>query len=83
MIQFDSYIHSDLVADQVVFGWDVAVLDAGHCLIMANRPPNGDINLRAKSGFVGNERFGKLLAFALRQPVAAKYAPLEVYSLCK
>jgi hypothetical protein len=84
LIHFVQHAHSRLFSDQVVIGWDIAILDTGPCLIEANNKAlDLDIVQRAKSGPVGNNRFGKLLAFNLRRTVVAKYAPLKVHSLCK
>ncbi|SFM20616.1 sugar-transfer associated ATP-grasp domain-containing protein [Nitrosomonas communis] len=83
LIRFVQDAHGRLFSDQVVIGWDVAILDTGLCLIEANKAPDLDIIQRTRDGPVGNERLGKLLAFNLRQTIEAKYAPLEVNSLCK
>lgn len=83
LIRFVQDAHGRLFSDQVVIGWDVAILDTGPCLIEANKAPDLDIIQRTRNGPVGNERLGKLLAFNLRRTIEAKYAPLEVNSLCK
>ncbi|SDY82285.1 sugar-transfer associated ATP-grasp domain-containing protein [Nitrosomonas sp. Nm58] len=83
LIHFVQHVHSRLFSDQVVIGWDIAILVTGPCLIKTNKAPDLDIVQRAKSGPVGNDRLGKLLAFNLRRTVIAKYVPLEVHSLCK
>ncbi len=59
--------HSCLFSDQVVIGWDVAILDNGPCMIEANKAPDLDIIQRIKGRPLGNERLGKLLAFNLRR----------------
>ncbi len=78
LIRFVQDAHGRLFSDQVIIGWDVAILDTGPCLIEANKAPDLDIIQRTRRGPVGNERLGKLLAFNLRRTVEAKYAPLEV-----
>lgn len=83
LIHFVQHAHSRLFSDQVVIGWDIAILDTGPCLIEANRAPDLDIIQRTKGGPIGNERLGRLLAFNLRRTVVTKYTSLEVNSLCK
>jgi hypothetical protein len=61
-------------SDQVVIGWDVALLDTGPCMMEANKAPDLDIIQRAGGSPVGNKRLGELLAFNLRQTVEVKYA---------
>jgi len=83
MINFVQNAHSRLFPDQVVIGWDVALLESGLCLIEANKAPDLDIIQRVKGGPVGNERLGRLLEFNLRRTVVAKYASPGMHPLCK
>lgn len=48
--------------DQIVVGWDVAVLEYGPRLIEGNKSPDLDIVQRTGKGPIGNSRFGVLLA---------------------
>ena len=73
MIDFVQNAHVRLFSDQVVIGWDVALLDNGPCLIEANKAPDLDIIQRVQKGPLGNERLGKLLAFNLHRTVKTKY----------
>ncbi|WP_416362370.1 sugar-transfer associated ATP-grasp domain-containing protein [Nitrosomonas sp.] len=73
MIDFVQDAHNRLFPDQVVIGWDVAILENGPCLIEANKAPDLDIIQRAQKGPLGNERLGELLAFNLKRTVEAKY----------
>lgn len=74
LINFVQHAHNCLFPDQVVIGWDVAILENGPCLIEANKAPDLDIIQRTREGPIGNERLGKLLAFNLKQTVVAKHA---------
>lgn len=74
MIDFVQDAHNRLFPDQVVIGWDVALLENGPCLIEANKAPDLDIIQRAQKGPLGNERLGKLLAFNLQRTIETKYA---------
>lgn len=58
--------HGSAFSDQVVIGWDVALLDSGPCMIAINKAPDMDMIQRIGGAAVGNERLGKLLAFNLR-----------------
>ena len=44
------YAHGSAFSDQVVIGWDVALLDSGPCLIEINKAPDLDIIQRIGSG---------------------------------
>lgn len=61
-------------SDQVVIGWDIALLPGGPCVVEANKAPDLDIIQRAGDGPIGNQRLGQLLAFNLHLAVEAKYA---------
>jgi hypothetical protein len=74
MIDFVQDAHVRLFPDQVVIGWDVAILENGPCLIEANKAPDLDIIQRAQKGPLGNERLGELLAFNLQRTIATQYA---------
>jgi len=74
LIDLVRYAHGSAFPDQVVIGWDVALLDSGPCMIALNKAPDFDMIQRIGSGPVGNERLGRLLAFNLRRTVQAKHA---------
>ena len=74
MVDFVQDAHNRLFPDQVVIGWDVAILENGPCLIEANKAPDLDIIQRAQKGPLGNERLGELLAFNLQRTIATQYA---------
>ena len=74
LIDLVRYAHGSAFSDQVVIGWDVALLDSGPCMIAINKAPDLDMIQRIGSGPVGNERLGRLLAFNLRRTVQAKHA---------
>ncbi|SEK39531.1 Sugar-transfer associated ATP-grasp [Nitrosovibrio tenuis] len=76
LIDLVRYAHGSAFSDQVVIGWDVALLDSGPCMIAINKAPDFDMIQRIGSGPVGNERLGKLLAFNLRRTVEAKHRSL-------
>ncbi|MEP7151832.1 MAG: sugar-transfer associated ATP-grasp domain-containing protein [Nitrospira sp.] len=69
--------HGCLFSDQVVLGWDVALLDNGPCMIEANKAPDLDIIQRIKGCPLGNERLGKILAFNLMRTVEVKEARVK------
>ncbi len=73
LINLAQYAHGIAFSDQVVIGWDIALLDSGPCLIEVNKAPDLDIIQRIGSGPVGNERLGRLLAFNLKRTVETKY----------
>jgi hypothetical protein len=54
-------------ADQVIVGWDVAVLDSGPQLIEGNKGPDLDIIQRTSREPIGNSRVGTLLVHHLRR----------------
>jgi hypothetical protein len=66
--------HQLAFSDQVVFGWDIALLPDGPCVVEANKAPDLDIIQRVGDGPIGNQRLGQLLALNLRRAVEAKYA---------
>ena len=74
LINFVQNAHTCLFSDQVVIGWDVALLENGPCMIEANKAPDLDIIQRIKGRPLGNERLGMLLAFNLKRTVERKYA---------
>ncbi|MEO6562265.1 MAG: sugar-transfer associated ATP-grasp domain-containing protein, partial [Nitrosospira sp.] len=74
VIDLVQYAHGSAFSDQVLIGWDVAILDSGPCMIEVNKAPDLDIIQRIGNGPVGNERLGKLLAFNLTRTVETKYA---------
>jgi hypothetical protein len=74
-------------ADQVVVGWDVALLQGGPQLIEGNKGPDLDIVQRTSRAPVGNSRLGALVAYHLRRalgeaqtPVVSSAAPLDTAS---
>ena len=72
LIDLVQYAHGSAFPDQVLIGWDVALLDNGPCLIQINKAPDLDMIQRIGRGPVGNERLGKLLAFNLKRTIEAK-----------
>lgn len=56
--------------DQIVVGWDVAVLEFGPRLIEGNKSPDLDIIQRTHGEPIGNSRFGVLLAHHLQRALA-------------
>lgn len=53
--------------DQIVVGWDVAVLESGPSMIEGNKGPDLDIIQRTASAPIGNSRLGVLLAHHLHR----------------
>jgi hypothetical protein len=54
-------------ADQIVVGWDVAVLESGPRMIEGNKGPDLDIIQRTAGAPIGNSRLGVLLAHHFRR----------------
>lgn len=52
--------------DQIIVGWDVAILEGGPRLIEGNKSPDLDIVQRTGKAPVGNSRLGVLLAHHVR-----------------
>ena len=73
LIDLVRYAHGSAFSDQVVIGWDVALLDSGPCIVEINKAPDLDMIQRIGSGPVGNERLGKLLAFNLKRTVETRH----------
>jgi hypothetical protein len=73
LIELVRYAHGSAFPDQVLIGWDVALLDSGPCMVAINKAPDFDMLQRIGRRPVGNERLGKLLAFNLRRTVEAKH----------
>lgn len=73
LVDLVQYAHARAFSDQVVIGWDVALLNSGPCIMEANKAPDLDIIQRVGGGPVGEQRLGKLLAFNLRRTVETKY----------
>jgi len=65
--------HATAFSDQVVIGWDIAILDDGPRLIEGNKGPDLDLVQRSHGGPLGNTRFGQLLAYNLQRSLAVKH----------
>ena len=63
--------HATAFADQVVIGWDVAILDDGPRLVEGNKGPDLDLVQRSHGEPLGNTRFGELLAYNLQRSLKA------------
>jgi hypothetical protein len=72
LIDLVRYAHGSAFPDQVVIGWDVALLDSGPCMVAINKAPDLDMIQRIGRAGVGNQRLGKLLAFNLKRAVETK-----------
>jgi hypothetical protein len=59
--------HTLAFADQVVVGWDVALVSDGPLLIEGNKGPDVDLIQRSHGVPLGDGRLGELLAFNLRR----------------
>jgi hypothetical protein len=59
--------HTLAFADQVVIGWDVALVGDGPLLIEGNKGPDVDLIQRSHGAPLGDGRLGELLAFNLRR----------------
>jgi hypothetical protein len=59
--------HTLAFADQVVIGWDVALVSDGPLLIEGNKGPDVDLIQRSHGVPLGDARLGELLAFNLRR----------------
>jgi hypothetical protein len=65
--------HATVFSDQVVIGWDVAILDDGARLVEGNKGPDLDLVQRSHAAPLGNARLGELLSYNLLRSLAAKY----------
>jgi len=78
LVELVQRAHASAFSDQVVIGWDVALLDSGPCVIEANKAPDLDIIQRAGGAPIGNERLGKLLTFNLKRTLEARHIKLPI-----
>jgi Sugar-transfer associated ATP-grasp len=56
----------DAFADRHIIGWDMAILEDGPAIVEANGGPDTDMHQRVSREPLGNQRFGELMAFHLR-----------------
>jgi hypothetical protein len=66
--------HDLAFADEIVVGWDIALLPDGPHLIEGNKGPCVDLLQRPHQEPLGNARLGQLLAFNLKRALEAKHA---------
>jgi hypothetical protein len=62
----------DVLSDQIIVGWDIALLAAGPALVEGNKNPGVDLMQRLYQEPFGTSRVGELLAFHLRRAVATR-----------
>jgi hypothetical protein len=74
LVDLVRYARGSAFSDQVVIGWDVALLDSGPRMIALNKAPDLDTIQRIGGRPVGNERPGRLLASNLRRTVEAEHS---------
>jgi len=70
--------HATAFSDQVVIGWDVAILDDGPRLVEGNKGPDLDLVQRSHAAPLGNARLGELMAYNLLRGLAAKYGESDL-----
>jgi len=65
--------HAAAFSDQVVIGWDIAILNDGPCLIEGNKGPDLDLVQRSHGQPLGNTRLGELMLYNMVRSLEAKY----------